>query len=63
VTGFADMRNVVVSGQPVCALLSGFGVPCAACEDGEVACLDIVAEDIHAEHVPGLVVDPIAPTR
>ena len=63
VTGFADMRNVLVSGNPVCNLLSGFGVPCAACEDGEIACLDIVAEDIHAAYVPGLVVDPIASTR
>ena len=63
VTGFADMRNVAVSGTPVCNLLSGFGVPCAACGDGEVACLDIVAENIHAAYVPGLVVDPVASTR
>ncbi len=63
VTGFADMRNVVVSGQPVCTLLSGFGVPCAACDDGELSCLDIVAESIHASYVPGLVVEPVAATR
>ncbi len=58
--GNGDTRNLGgLLGEPdnpyaMCSYAEGLGVPCQACEDGEVYCLDLEVTDLTGTEVPGL---------
>lgn len=63
-SGFLDTRNagswVGAGTEPgaVCDIAAKAGVTCVACQDGNPYCMYIVAEQITATQIPGLVLDP-----
>lgn len=63
VRGAGELLGRGGSSEAVCELAAASGLPCVACEDGEVGCLDADLRRVEGERVPGLRLVPVTQDR
>ena len=60
---FQEMVSTVTDGDTACDALAAFGVVCGDCGDGQIYCMNLVADSITAPSVDGLALETVEQAR